>query len=402
MSVHPSTPLPELSPSELARYSRHLSLAEVGVEGQRRLKAARVLIVGAGGLGSPVALYLTAAGIGTIGLVDFDKVDETNLQRQVLYGTSDVGASKLEAASSRLRDLNPYVSLQLHPEALTANHALDVLSRYDLVIDGTDNFPARYLVNDACVLLGKPNVYGSISRFEGQASVFSAPGGPCYRCLHPEPPPPGMIPSCAEGGVLGVLPAVIGSIQATEAVKLVLGVGEPLVGRFMIYDALRMRFREIVLQRDPDCPVCGHAPTIRTLIDHEIACAIELSSAASTDGAGTMSSFPAGGAGAHDMTVEALKALIDQGADLALVDVREPHELAICCIPGAINIPLGDVVNRLSELDVDRPLVVFCRSGGRSAQAVAMLRRHGFDRVRNLNGGVLAWVDRIDPSQPKY
>jgi sulfur-carrier protein adenylyltransferase/sulfurtransferase len=382
-------PLPELTTAEASRYSRHLSLPEVGVEGQRKLKAARVLCIGAGGLGSPASLYLAAAGVGTIGLVDFDAVDVTNLQRQILYGTADVGRPKLEAARERLEALNPGTRLELHGEALGVGNARALVSAYDVVLDGTDNFPARYLVNDACVLVGRPNAYGSIFRFEGQASVLAAPGGPCYRCLHPEPPPPGLVPSCAEGGVLGVLPGIIGTIQATEALKLILGIGEPLVGRFLIYDALRMRFRELKLRKDPDCPVCGTHPTIRELRELEAYCT------------------PARGHGEEpmtgdDMTVLELKGRIDQGDAPVLVDCREPHEYDICRIPGAQLIPMRDIPNRLGEFDPSAEIVVHCRSGARSAQVVGFLRQRGFTHARNLAGGVLAWIDQVDPSQQKY
>jgi sulfur-carrier protein adenylyltransferase/sulfurtransferase len=382
-------PYPELTPAEAARYSRHLSLPEVGPEGQRKLKAARVLCVGAGGLGSPATLYLAAAGVGTIGLVDFDAVDVTNLQRQILYGTPDVGRPKLEAARERLHALNPDTRLELHGEALTVGNAGALVAAYDVVLDGTDNFPARYLVNDACVLAGRPNAYGSIFRFEGQASVFAAPGGPCYRCLHPEPPPPGLVPSCAEGGVLGVLPGIIGTIQATEAIKLILGIGEPLVGRFLIYDALRMRFRELTLRKDPDCPVCGSHPTIRELRELEAYCT------------------PARGHGevsmtGDDMTVLELKARIDAQDPPRLIDCREPHEYDICRIPGAELIPMREIPNRLGEFDPAAELVVHCRSGARSADVVGFLKQRGFTKARNLAGGVLAWIDQVDPSQPKY
>jgi adenylyltransferase/sulfurtransferase len=379
----------DLTPGEYQRYSRHLSLPEVGVEGQRRLKAARVLCIGAGGLGSPAALYLAAAGVGTIGLVDFDAVDVTNLQRQILYGTADVGRPKLEAAAERLTGLNPGVRIEPHAVAFSAANARELIAAYDVVLDGTDNFPARYLVNDACVLVGRPNAYGSIFRFEGQASVFAAPGGPCYRCLHPEPPPPGLVPNCAEGGVLGVLPGIIGTVQATEALKLILGVGEPLIGRFLVFDALRMRFRELTLRKDPDCPVCGPAPRIRELRELEEYCSPvrELHEVAVSTG---------------DMTVTELKARMDEGAAPTLVDVREPHEHQICRIPGAILIPMAQVPQRLGEFDPADEIVVHCRSGARSAKVVEFMRQRGFANARNLAGGVLAWVDQVDPSQPKY
>jgi adenylyltransferase/sulfurtransferase len=383
--------VPELTREEHARYARHLILPEVGLDGQRRLKAARVLVVGAGGLGSPAALYLAAAGVGTLGLVDFDAVEMSNLQRQIVHGTPDVGRPKLESAAARLHALNPHVRIEPHPTRLTSADALALVSAYDVVVDGTDNFATRYLVNDACVLTRTPNAYGSIFRFEGQASVFAAPGGPCYRCLHPEPPPPGVIPSCAEGGVLGVLPGVIGTIQATEAIKLVLGVGEPLVGRFLIYDALRMRFRELRLARDPECPVCGDHPTIRGLMDYDAVCG---GPAAPPAGAGTADP-------GEDITAPDLADRLARG-DVAVVDVREPYELAICRIDGALAIPLGDLPHRLHELPRDVDLVLVCRVGARSAQAAAFLRANGFPRARNLQGGLLAWIDQVDPSQPKY
>ncbi|MBA3231702.1 MAG: molybdopterin-synthase adenylyltransferase MoeB [Acidobacteria bacterium] len=381
--------LPELTAEEARRYSRHLSLPEVGVEGQRRLKAARVLCIGAGGLGSPASLYLAAAGVGTIGLVDFDAVDITNLHRQVLYTTADVGRPKLDAARDRLQALNPGLILELHHDPFGIRNARELIGAYDVVLDGTDNFPARYLVNDACVLVGRPNAYGSIFRFEGQASVFAAAGGPCYRCLHPEPPPPGLVPSCAEGGVLGVLPGIIGTIQATEAIKLLLGIGEPLVGRFVIYDALRMRFRELTLRKDPDCPVCGTRPSIREL--EELA---DYCTPARGHDEETMT--------ADEMTVLGLKARMDAGNPPRLIDVREPHEYQICSIPGATLIPMSQIPDRLGEFDRSAELVVHCRSGARSAQVVAFLRQKGFTDAHNLAGGVLAWIDQVDPSQPKY
>ena len=381
--------LPELTHAEYERYSRHLILPEVGLEGQRRLKAARVLLVGAGGLGSPAALYLAAVGVGTLGLVDFDVVEASNLQRQILFTTEDVGRSKLASARTRLVAMNPGVRVETHETALTASNARELVASYDVVLDGTDNFPTRYLVNDACVMVGRPNAYGSIFRFEGQASVFATKDGPCYRCLHPEPPPPGLVPSCAEAGVLGVLPGVIGTIQATEAIKLILGIGEPLIGRFLIYDALRMRFREIKLRKDPDCPVCGANPAIRDLHEYEEYC--------TPARPGThLNADPL------DMTVIELKEKIDRGNAPVLIDVREPHEHAICQIPGAALIPMAQLPGRLSEFDPSQEVVVHCRSGARSANAVAMMRSKGFSKARNLAGGVLAWVDQIDPSQPKY
>ncbi|HET7616992.1 MAG TPA: molybdopterin-synthase adenylyltransferase MoeB [Vicinamibacterales bacterium] len=374
-----------LSTDELRRYSRHLLLPEIGEDGQRKLKAARILCIGAGGLGSPAALYLAAAGVGTIGLVDFDVVDFSNLQRQIIHGTPDVGRSKLASARTRLEAINPEVRVETYETAVTAANALDLLAPWDVILDGTDNFPARYLVNDACVLLGKPNAWGSIFRFEGQASVFAAPNGPCYRCLHPEPPPPGLVPSCAEGGVLGVLPGVIGTIQATEALKLVLGIGEPLIGRFLVYDALRMRFRELKLPKDPDCAICGRHPSIRELRELEAYC--------------TPAHAPAE---KNDMTVVELRDELARGGPLQVVDVRERVEAAICRVPGSILIPLGELERRLPELDRNAPMAVYCKSGGRSARAVALLKEHGFDRARNVSGGILAWIDQIDPSLPRY
>ena len=379
-----------LSRLELERYSRHIVLPEIGMEGQRRLKDARVLCVGAGGLGSPAVMYLAAAGIGTIGLVDFDRVDVTNLQRQILYGTDDVGASKIESARRRIRALNPNVTLKAHEARFSATNALALVSAYDIVVDGTDNFATRYLVNDACVMARKPNVYGSIFRFEGQASVFATHSGPCYRCLHPQPPPPGLIPDCAEGGVLGVLPGIIGTVQATEALKLALGAGAPLVGRLLLYDALKMRFREIRLPKDPDCPVCGLRPTIRELVEipgSEVQC---------MTGTANRSDGPA------EMTVLELKERLDGGEPPQIVDVREPQEHAICRIPGAQLIPLAQLPHRLAEIDRTREVVVMCKVGARSARAVAFLHGQGFSNARNLAGGILAWIDQVDPTQPRY
>lgn len=384
--------LPALEQEEIARYSRHLILPEVGVEGQKKLKAASVLCVGAGGLGSPVLLYLAAAGIGRIGIVDFDVVDLSNLQRQVAHGTQDVGRRKLDSARDAVKAINPHVQVDLYETSVSSQNALELFKPYDIIIDGTDNFPTRYLVNDACVLLGKPNAYGSIFRFEGQASVFATKGGPCYRCLYPEPPPPGLVPSCAEGGVLGVLPGIIGLIQATEAIKLILGVGDPLVGRFLIYDALRMKFRELKLRRDPDCPVCGDTPTVTALIDYEQFCGLK----------------PAPGAAATatdalpEVTVEELKRRLDSGDDIVVLDVREHHEVDIVRIDGTTVIPLGELASRFEELDRSRDLLVHCKMGGRSARAVALLREKGFDRAYNVAGGILAWVDRIEPQKSKY
>ena len=378
-----------LSNQEVARYSRHLIMPEVGMDGQLKLKAASVLCIGAGGLGSPVALYLAAAGVGRIGIVDFDVVDYSNLQRQIIHGTPDVGRKKLDSAKDRLNAINPEITVVSHEAALSSDNALDLLRGYDIIVDGTDNFPTRYLVNDACVLLGKPNVYGSIFRFEGQAAVFATKDGPCYRCLYPEPPPPGLVPSCAEGGVLGILPGVVGTIQATEAVKLILGVGEPLINRFLIYDALRMRFRELKLRKDPECPVCGSNPTVRELIDYEQFCGVGAVAVDEADGGG-------------DTTVEELKARIDRDDDLFILDVREPQEFQICRIPGSTLIPLNDLPSRLPELEGHGEMVVHCKSGVRSAKAVKLLHEAGFKKAQNLRGGILAWIDKIDPSLPKY
>jgi len=381
-----------LSNDEVRRYSRHLIMPEVGMSGQLKLKAGKVLCIGAGGLGSPAALYLAAAGVGTIGIVDFDEVDFSNLQRQILHGTPDVGRSKLQSARDRLTALNPHVNVVTYETALSSTNAFELFKGYDVVLDGTDNFPTRYLVNDACVLLGIPNAYGSIFRFEGQASVFATKDGPCYRCLYPEPPPPGLVPSCAEGGVLGVLPGVIGTIQATEAIKLIIGAGEPLIGRFLIYDALKMRFRELKLRKDPDCPVCGTHPTVRELIDYEQFCGV---TAVTADPLPTSSAF--------EITVEELKQKMDaKEPSLFVLDVREPQEFQICRIPGAVLMPLGEVARRTAELDRTKEIVVQCKVGGRSAKAAEFLRASGFTNVKNLTGGILAWIDRIDPSLPKY
>jgi adenylyltransferase/sulfurtransferase len=379
----------ELTKEELLRYSRHLIMPELGIPGQLKLKNASVLLIGAGGLGAPLGLYLAAAGIGRIGLVDFDVVDHTNLHRQVIHGTKDVGRKKLESAADRMRDINPNVKLELHEVALTSENALEILKYYDIIVDGTDNFPTRYLVNDACVLLGKPNVYGSIFRFEGQATVFAFPGGPCYRCSYPEPPPPGLVPSCAEGGVLGILPGVIGVIQATEAVKLILGIGEPLVGRLLRYDALEMRFREYKVRRDPECPVCGDHPTITQLIDYHRFCGIPQQVA---------NSEPLKG----ELDVVEVKQKIDRGDDFLLLDVREPYESQIASIPQAKLIPLGELGKRVGELDKNADIVVHCKSGGRSAKAAEFLKQQGFAHVANMRGGILAWSDKVDPRVPKY
>ena len=383
--------LPELTNEEIKRYSRHLIMPEVGMEGQRKLKASKVLCIGAGGLGSPAALYLAAAGVGTLGIVDFDTVDFSNLQRQILHTTPDVGRSKLASAKDKLNAINPNVKIELHETALTSENALELFAPYDVILDGTDNFPTRYLVNDACVLLGKPNAYGSIFRFEGQASVFATKDGPCYRCLYPEPPPPGLVPSCAEGGVLGVLPGMIGIIQATEAIKLIIGVGEPLVGRFLIYDALKMKFRELKLRKDPDCPVCGTHPTVTKLIDYEQFCGV-VPAAPEPIAVNT----------ATEITSVELKQRMDRGDAPKIVDVREPNEYQINRLPGSQLIPLGDIPKRYNELDPEAEIVVHCKMGGRSAKAADFLRSVGFKRVLNLKGGVLDWVDKVDPSQPKY
>jgi len=385
-----AAPPEALSKDEILRYSRHLIMPEVGMEGQLKLKNAKLLLVGTGGLGAPLGLYLAAAGVGRIGIVDFDVVDFTNLQRQVIHGTKDVGRKKLDSAADRMRDINPNVQIDKYEVALASNNALDILSGYDIVVDGTDNFPTRYLVNDACVILKKPNVYGSIFRFEGQATVFAYPGGPCYRCLYPEPPPPGLVPSCAEGGVLGILPGMIGVVQATEAVKLILGTGEPLVGRLLLYDALAMRFRELKLRRNPDCPVCGDHPTITKLIDYQEFCGIPQHQP------GPVSEKPG------EISPVEVKQKLDRGDRFLLIDVREPHEWQICHIPEAKLIPLGELPKRVNELDSAVEIVAHCKSGVRSGKAVDFLRQAGFKKVRNMTGGILAWSDKVDPSVPKY
>jgi molybdopterin/thiamine biosynthesis adenylyltransferase/rhodanese-related sulfurtransferase len=386
----PAAPDTALSPPEFLRYSRHLILPEVGMEGQRKLKAARVLLIGTGGLGSPLALYLAAAGVGTLGLVDFDVVDESNLHRQVIHGTSDVGRPKIDSAADRIADVNPYVRIERHETRLTSANALELVAGYDVVVDGTDNFPTRYLVNDACVLLGKPNVYGSIFRFEGQLSVFDATRGPCYRCMFPEPPPPGLVPSCAEGGVLGVLPGIIGTLQGLEAIKLILGVGEPMIGRFLLFDALDLSWRELKLRKDPACPVCGPNPTVTALIDYEQFCA----GPAPIEEPAEMA----------EITPARLAARIAAGEPLTIVDVREPHEWEIVNLAehGARLLPLGEVGARMGELDRGAEIVVHCKMGGRSAKAVRQLMDAGFGRVLNLQGGILAWSDQVDPAKPKY
>jgi adenylyltransferase/sulfurtransferase len=385
--------MPELSQEEIRRYSRHLIMPEVGIEGQRRLKASSVLCIGAGGLGSPAAMYLAAAGVGRIGIVDFDVVDYSNLQRQLLHGTPDVGRTKLASATDRLNALNPHVQVDAYETALSSENALALFEPYDVILDGTDNFPTRYLVNDACVISGKPNAYGSIFRFEGQASVFATKGGPCYRCLYPEPPPPGLVPSCAEGGVLGVLPGIIGVIQATETIKLMLGIGEPLIGRFLIYDALKMRIRELKLRRDPACPVCGDHPTVTTLIDYEQFCGLRPEPVPHASGVVTTE---------WEITSVELKRRLDTGDSVFVLDVREPNEYQINRIAGSTLIPLGELPRRYQEIDRDQDIVALCKMGGRSAKAVDFLRSVGFSRIKNLRGGILDWVDKVDPTQPKY
>ena len=379
----------KLSKEEIQRYSRHLIMPEVGLEGQLKLKRARVLMIGTGGLGAPLGLYLAAAGVGHLGLVDFDVVDSSNLQRQVTFTTQDVGKPKSEAAKARLSALNPAIEIEAYETRLTSDNALELFRDYDIIVDGTDNFPTRFLVNDACILLGKPNVYGSIFRFEGQATVFGYPDGPCYRCLYPEPPPPGLVPSCAEGGVLGVLPGIVGSIQAMETIKLILGAGDPLVGRLLLFDALAMRFRELKLKKNPDCPMCGKNRTITKLIDYEEFCGIRGEEA------------PAMTDGIAEITARELKARQDRGEKFFILDVREPHEYQICNLNGKL-IPLGELPRRVNELDSSVEMVVHCRSGKRSADAIHFLQTAGFKKLWNLKGGVLAWADEVDPSMPKY
>ena len=377
-----------LNNDEILRYSRHLIMPEVGMEGQLKLKAAKVLCIGAGGLGSPLALYLGAAGVGTLGVVDFDVVDYTNLQRQIIHSTADVGRPKLDSAAEKLKAMNPFLNIRKFETHLSSENALEIFKEFDIIADGTDNFPTRYLTNDACVLSGKPNVYASIFRFEGQASVFGMLDGPCYRCLYPEPPPPGLVPSCAEGGVLGILPGLLGVIQATEVIKLILGKGDPLVGRLLLVDALGMKFRELKLRKNPDCPVCGTHPTLKKLIDYQEFCGIrgEEAPAEVTN---------------SEIQVEELKQRLDRGDDLFILDVREPHEYQICNLGGHL-IPLGDLPKRVNELDTSKEIVAHCRSGVRSAKAANFLRQAGFKKVHNLAGGILAWADRVDPSMPKY
>ncbi len=378
----------ELSKEETRRYGRHLIIPEVGMEGQKKLKASSVLVVGTGGLGSPLCLYLAAAGVGRIGLVDFDQVDHSNLQRQVIFTTRNVGRPKLEGAKERILEINPNIEVKCFETRLSSENALDIIRGYDLVVDGTDNFPTRYLVNDACVLLGKPNVYGSIFRFEGQVSVFDAKHGPCYRCLYPEPPPPGVVPSCAEGGVLGILPGVIGTLQATETIKLILGKGASLVGRLLLFDALNTKFRELKVQKDPGCPICGQTPTIKSLIDYETFCHLTPNEASySSEG---------------EITVTALKRLMNEGQNPMLVDVREPHEYEICRIEGSKLVPLGEIPNRVSEFNLTDEYIFYCHTGRRSTLAVNLLRQLGFKKAKNLRGGIDAWAEEVDPSIPRY
>jgi len=378
-----------LTNEEILRYSRHLIMPEVGMEGQLKLKNAKVLLIGTGGLGAPLGLYLAAAGVGKLGLVDFDVVDFTNLQRQVTFGSSDVGKPKSEAARARLSNLNPDIQVQAFETKLTSENALELFKDFDIIVDGTDNFPTRYLVNDACVLLGKPNVYGSIFRFEGQVTIFGMPGGPCYRCLYPEPPPPGLVPSCAEGGVLGVLPGIVGSIQAMETIKLILGSGRNLTGRLLLFDALEMGFREFKLRKNPKCPMCGEHRTIDKLIDYYEFCGVRGEEASAPD------------LKVPEMTPRELKTRLDRGEDLFILDVREPHEYQICNLRGHL-IPLGELPRRVHELDSSREIVAHCRSGKRSAEAVDFLRKAGFRKIVNLKGGILAWSDEVDASVPKY
>ncbi len=392
MSLPPLVePASELTVDEVMRYSRHLIIPDVGMAGQKRLKNARVLCVGAGGLGSPALMYLAAAGVGTLGIVEFDVVDVSNLQRQIIHGVSDVGRSKAESARDSIKEINPYVDVVLHEERLDSSNVMDLFAQYDLIVDGTDNFATRYLVNDACVLLGKPYVWGSIYRFDGQASVFWAEHGPCYRCLYPEPPPPGMVPSCAEGGVLGVLCASIGSIQVTEAIKLLAGIGDPLLGRLMIYDALEMSYREVGVRKDPECAVCGKNPTVTELIDYEAFC-------------GTISDEAAEAARDSTITALDLKAMKDAGEDFLLVDVREPGEYEIVSIPGSVLIPKGEILDgsALERLPQDKRIVLYCKVGGRSAEALAVVKGAGFANAVHLGGGVIAWVTQVEPGKPVY
>ena len=391
--IHTSTPAlkagKKLSNEEILRYSRHLIMPEVGMEGQLKLKAAKVLLIGTGGLGAPLGLYLAAAGIGKLGLVDFDVVDFTNLQRQVTFGTSDVGKAKSEAARARLSNLNPDIEIEAFETKLTSENAPELFKDFDIIVDGTDNFPTRYLVNDACILLGKPNVYGSIFRFEGQITVFGMPDGPCYRCLYPEPPPPGLVPSCAEGGVLGVLPGIVGSIQAMETIKLILGRGRNLTGRLLLFDALEMAFSEVKLRKNPNCPLCGENRTIHKLIDYNEFCGVRGEEAPTPD------------LKVPEITPRQLKVRLERGDRLFILDVREPHEYQICNLRGHL-IPLGELPRRVHELDSSQEIVAHCRSGKRSAEAVEFLRKAGFRKIHNLKGGILAWSDEVDSSMPKY
>ncbi|MEU7878644.1 adenylyltransferase/sulfurtransferase MoeZ [Microbispora bryophytorum] len=392
MSLPPLVePAAELTVDEVRRYSRHLIIPDVGMAGQKRLKNAKVLCVGAGGLGSPALLYLAAAGVGTLGIVDFDVVDESNLQRQVIHGQSDVGRLKAESAAASVREINPLVNVIIHNVALTTDNVMDIFSGYDLIVDGTDNFATRYMVNDAAVLLGKPYVWGSIYRFDGQASVFWAEHGPCYRCLYPEPPPPGMVPSCAEGGVLGVLCASIGSIQVNEAIKVITGIGEPLVGRLMIYDALEMKYRDVKVRKDPECPLCGKNPSITELIDYEAFC-------------GTLSDEAQQAAAGSTITAAELVAMRERGEDIMIIDVREPNEYEIVNIPGAVLIPKGEFLNgsALETLPQDKKIVLHCKSGARSAEVLAVLKNAGFSDAVHVGGGVLSWIKTVDPSLPTY
>ena len=382
-------PAASLTNEEILRYSRHLIMPEVGMDGQLKLKGAKVLLIGTGGLGAPLGLYLTAAGVGKIGLVDFDVVDFTNLQRQVTFGTSDVGKPKTEAAKARLSNLNPDVEIATYETKLSSENALEIFKDYDVIVDGTDNFPTRYLVNDACILLGKPNVYGSIFRFEGQVTVFGMPDGPCYRCLYPEPPPPGLVPSCAEGGVLGVLPGIIGSLQAMETIKLLIDRGESLVGRLLLFDALSLKFRELKLRKNPNCPMCGIHRTITKLIDYYEFCGVRGEEAPEVD------------LHVPEITCRELKQRLDQGDHLFILDVREPHEYQICNLKGHL-IPLGELPRRVHELDSSNEIVAHCRSGKRSAEAVDFLRKAGFKKIHNLRGGILSWSTEVDPTVPRY
>jgi adenylyltransferase/sulfurtransferase len=390
MSLPPLVePAADLSVDEIRRYSRHLIIPDVAMDGQKRLKNAKVLVIGAGGLGSPALMYLAAAGVGTIGIIDFDVVDESNLQRQIIHGVSDIDTPKAESAKRSIAEINPYVTVNLHQERLESTNALEIFAPYDLIIDGTDNFATRYLVNDACVLLGKPYVWGSIYRFDGQASVFWAEHGPCYRCLYPDPPPPGMVPSCAEGGVLGVLCASVGSIQATEAIKLLDGIGEPLVGELMVYDALDMEYRKIKVRKDPECAICGKNPTVTGLIDYEAFC-------------GTVSDAAVQAAAGSTITASELAEMQNSGEDFLLVDVREPAEFEIVSIPGATLIPKGDIPAHLAELPQDKPVVLYCKTGIRSAEALATLKGAGFSTAKHVQGGVTAWANQVDKTLPVY